>query len=59
MDFLRNKTSGMAVPHYAIDLPGGGGKIQLVPDHEVSRKGRIITYRNFCGELWDFPDVEE
>lgn len=59
MDFLRNNTSGMAVPHYAIDLPGGGGKVQLVPDHEVARKGRIITYRNFCGQLWDFPDVEE
>ena len=59
MDFLRNNTSGMAIPHYALDLPGGGGKVQLLPDHEVSRKGRIITYRNFCGQLWDFPDVEE
>lgn len=59
MDYLRNNTSGMAVPHYAVDLPGGGGKIQLVPDHEVARKGRIITYRNFCGELWDFPDIDE
>ena len=59
MDFLRNNTSGMAIPHYALDLPCGGGKVQLLPDHEVSRKGRIITYRNFCGQLWDFPDVEE
>ncbi|MBO4303279.1 MAG: KamA family radical SAM protein [Lentisphaeria bacterium] len=59
MDFLRNESSGMAVPHYAVDLPGGGGKVQLVPDHQVARNGKKVTFRNFCGELWDFPDTEE
>ncbi len=59
MDQLRNRTSGMAVPHFAVDLPGGGGKVQLVPDHQLKREGRKITFRNFCGEEWIFPDTEE
>lgn len=29
---LQGHTSGMAVPHFVIDAPGGGGKIPLLPD---------------------------
>jgi lysine 2,3-aminomutase len=29
---LRATTSGLAIPHLAVDLPGGGGKITLGPD---------------------------
>ena len=29
MDQLRQKVSGLALPRYAVDLPGGGGKIPL------------------------------
>lgn len=32
MDQLRGRVSGLALPHFAIDLPEGGGKIRLVPD---------------------------
>ncbi len=28
---LRGHTSGMAVPHYVIDAPGGGGKVAILP----------------------------
>jgi lysine 2,3-aminomutase len=30
---LRGSTSGLAVPHLAVDLPGGGGKVTLQPDY--------------------------
>jgi lysine 2,3-aminomutase len=30
---LRGWTSGIAVPHFAIDAPGGGGKIPLLPEY--------------------------
>lgn len=33
MQELRRRLSGMAIPTYAVDLPGGGGKIEL---HEGS-----------------------
>src|SRR5436309_10804499 len=34
---LRGWTSGLAVPHLAVDLPGGGGKITLQPDYVLER----------------------
>jgi lysine 2,3-aminomutase len=30
---LRATTSGLAIPHLAVDLPGGGGKVNLGPDY--------------------------
>ena len=30
---LRGHTTGMAVPHFVIDAPEGGGKIPLLPDY--------------------------
>ncbi len=29
---LRNRISGMALPHFVVDLPGGRGKVPLLPD---------------------------
>src|SRR6266705_1253827 len=33
---LRGWTSGLAVPHFVIDAPGGGGKIPLLPEYVES-----------------------
>ena len=33
MDKLRGHTSGLAIPHFVIDAPGGGGKIPLLPQY--------------------------
>lgn len=33
MKALSGQVSGLAMPTYAIDLPGGGGKVPLYPDH--------------------------
>jgi lysine 2,3-aminomutase len=30
---MRGHTTGLAVPHLAVDLPGGGGKVTLQPDY--------------------------
>ncbi len=32
---LRGHTSGLAVPHLAVDLPGGAGKVTLQPDYLI------------------------
>jgi lysine 2,3-aminomutase len=32
---LRGHTSGMAVPHYVIDAPGGGGKVAILPQETL------------------------
>ena len=59
MKALRGWSSGMANPHFVIDLPKGGGKIPLVPDYLVKTDGRVRTYRNYCGEEYVYPDVED
>ena len=58
MKKLRGWTSGMAVPHFAIDLPCGGGKVPLVPDYLERVDGRIYTFRNFRGVPYRYPDIE-
>ena len=52
---LRGWTSGMAVPHYVVDAPGGGGKIPLLPsDYFVKREGKKWTLRNYLGKEYDY-----
>jgi lysine 2,3-aminomutase len=55
MASLRGFTSGMAVPHYVIDAPGGGGKIAIIPDPVVSHDDTEICLRNFKGALYRYP----
>jgi lysine 2,3-aminomutase len=47
IESLRGWTSGMAVPHYVIDGPGGGGKIPLIPNYVVRRDGKKWILRNY------------
>ena len=56
---LRGHTSGLAVPHLAVDLPDGGGKVTLQPDYVVERGERETTLRNFKGELYKYPEPKE
>jgi lysine 2,3-aminomutase len=53
---LRGHTSGYAVPTFAIDGPGGGGKIALLPESIVGRDGDELILRNFEGKLHRYPD---
>jgi len=59
MDRLRGHTSGLAVPQYVIDAPGGGGKIPLLPQYVLGRAGNQIILRNYKYEIYTYPDVEE
>ena len=62
MDYLRGRIGGMGVPDFVVDLPGGGGKIELVPEYlqEVSTdaSGRTVyCFRNWAGERFEFVDA--
>jgi len=59
MDKLRGHTSGLAIPSYVIDAPGGGGKIPLLPQYVIGRAGKNIILRNYKYEISTYPDVEE
>ena len=62
MDHLRGRIGGMGVPDFVVDLPGGGGKIELLPDYivgkEPSEHGQVIRFRNFQGNEYAFVDVD-
>jgi lysine 2,3-aminomutase len=51
---LRGWTSGLAVPHFVIDAPGGGGKIPLLPDYVESLSDEEIVLRNYAGETFRY-----
>lgn len=53
---LRGHTTGYAVPTFAIDGPGGGGKIALLPESIVGREGDDLLLRNFEGKIYRYPD---
>jgi len=53
---LRGHVSGMAVPHYVIDLPGGKGKVALLPD-QPEREGNVLTLTTYTGEKVVYADV--
>jgi lysine 2,3-aminomutase len=57
---LRGWTSGLAVPHFVIDAPGGGGKIPLLPEYVVRLTDEEIVLRNFRGQryVWKQPQRE-
>jgi lysine 2,3-aminomutase len=59
MDKLRGHTSGLAIPSFVIDAPGGGGKIPLLPQYIIGRAGNQIILRNYKYEIFTYPDVEE
>lgn len=56
---LRGWTSGLAVPHLAVDLPGGGGKVTLQPDYVVERNARHTIFSNYRGDSYSYPEPSE
>jgi lysine 2,3-aminomutase len=57
MEGLRGHTSGLATPYFVIDLPGGKGKVPLLPDYVRREEGRLFV-RNYRGEIVEYGDRE-
>jgi len=51
---LRGHTSGLAVPHFVIDVPGGGGKIAIIPNPIVELTKEHILLKNFRGDIHEY-----
>ena len=56
---LRGWTSGLAVPHFVIDAPGGGGKIPLLPEYVVKLSDKEIVLRNYAGKIYRYKQPRE
>lgn len=55
---LRGWTSGLAVPSFVIDAPGGGGKIPLLPKYVQSIDNEKIVMRNYKKEVFVYPQTD-
>ncbi|MHC4068131.1 MAG: lysine 2,3-aminomutase [Planctomycetota bacterium] len=56
---LRGYTSGLAVPTFVIDAPGGGGKVPLMPQYLISRSDKKIIVRNYEGTISAYTEPEK
>lgn len=51
---LRGWTSGLGVPHFVIDAPGGGGKIPLLPNYVDKENFEKIVLKNYKGNIYEY-----
>lgn len=58
MENLRGHTSGLAVPHFVIDAPGGGGKIPVAPQYLISQSDKQVILRNYEGKIFVYTEPE-
>lgn len=54
---LRGHTSGMAVSHFVIDAPGGGGKIPLLPDYAKINPDGSVDMKNYQDKKFFYPSI--
>jgi lysine 2,3-aminomutase len=62
LEALRGTTSGLAIPHLAVDLPGGGGKVTLQPSYVeagAAEAGAGTWLRNGAGKRFFYPEPPE
>jgi len=55
---LRGHTSGLCVPTFVVDAPGGGGKIPVMPDYTISQGNKRVVLRNFEGVITTYEEPE-
>jgi lysine 2,3-aminomutase len=58
IDRLRGHVSGLMVPQLCVDVPGGLGKVTVLPQWIVSRQGRNVRFRTYTGQTADYVDPE-
>lgn len=49
MEHLRGRIGGLGIPDFVVDLPDGGGKVELVPTAEIARDGNVIEFESAAG----------
>jgi lysine 2,3-aminomutase len=54
IEHLRGHTSGLAVPHFVVDAPHGGGKIPVQPQYVVEHEGKRWLLRNYSGKQYEY-----
>jgi lysine 2,3-aminomutase len=56
---LRGKLSGLAIPTFVVDGPGGGGKIPLLPNYVEDWNEKEIVLRSPKGFLCRYNEIQD
>jgi lysine 2,3-aminomutase len=56
---LRGWTSGLAVPQFVIDAPGGGGKVPLLPEYVEEINDDEVVFRNYEGKRFSYKQPKQ
>ncbi|HQC50411.1 MAG TPA: lysine 2,3-aminomutase, partial [bacterium] len=59
MEYLRGHTSGLALPTFVIDAPGGGGKIPIMPNYLLTLTDDRAVMRNYRGLMSSYTNPRE
>jgi len=55
MKNLRGRISGMAIPYYMIDLPGGKGKVPILPEYIEKKEDKFLVVKNYMDKRVVYP----
>ncbi len=59
MESLRGYTSGLAVPTYIINAPGGLGKVPIAPNYLLAKRGNQLLLRTWEGKVVVYETPED
>jgi len=55
---LRGHTTGMAIPTFVVDAPGGGGKTPVMPNYLITQNEKRIVLRNYEGVITTYTEPD-
>lgn len=58
-EHMRGHTSGLALPTFVIDAPGGGGKIPVMPNYLLTQTDKTVVVRNYRGLMSCYTNPRE
>ena len=58
-EHLRGHISGLGVPHFVIDAPGGGGKVPIIPNYILHHDEEKIILRNYKNEIYVYKNYHD
>lgn len=59
MEQLRGYTSGMAIPTYIINAPGGHGKTPMLPEYLIQSGKDKVTIRTWEKKIFDYENYSQ
>lgn len=59
IESLRGHTSGLCIPQFVVDAPGGGGKIPVNPQYLISQSEQRVVLRNYEGKLFVYEESKD